>query len=339
MDRIAVFRALQLGDLLCSVPALRALRAAHPRATVTLIGLPWASAFVERYRVLVDDFIHFPGARGFPEQAETDAGLPRFFVRAKERKFDLAIQMHGSGEIMNGVVARMGARQMAGFHRADAPCPDGGYFIDWRDAEHEVLRCLRLAARLGAAPQDSALEFPLNDADWREWIDLGLEPETYAVVHAGAQLASRRWPPERFARVADALAAEGLQVVLTGTLGEAPIVDAVAAAMRAPALSLAGLTTLGGLAALVARARLVVANDTGISHIAAATMTPSVIVASGSDVRRWAPLESRRHRVLHYEIACRPCAHAVCPIGHPCALGVSAERAIDEARSLAECVA
>lgn len=337
--KIAILRALQLGDLLCAVPALRALRARYPAARIALVGLPWAREFAARFRRYLDEFVEFPGHPALPERRCAEAALARFLDSMNAQGYDLAIQMHGSGEIMNGVLARMGARQMAGFHRADRPGPDGGNFVDWRDAEHEVLRCLRLAARLGAKLQDPALEFPLYDADWREWLDLGLEPETYAVVHAGAQLASRRWPPERFARVADALAAEGLQVVLTGTLDEAPIVDAVGAAMRAPALSLAGLTTLGGLAALVARARLVVANDTGISHIAAAMMTPSVIVASGSDVRRWAPLERRRHRVLHYEIACRPCAHAVCPIGHPCALGVSAERAIDEVRSLAECVA
>jgi ADP-heptose:LPS heptosyltransferase len=83
----------------------------------------------------------------------------------------------------------------------------------------------------------------------------------------------------------------------------------------------------------------VVANDTGISHIAAAMRTPSVIVASGSDVQRWAPLDRELHRVLHHDTACRPCAHAVCPIGHPCALGVSAEEVVQEARSRVACVA
>jgi ADP-heptose:LPS heptosyltransferase len=107
--------------------------------------------------------------------------------------------------------------------------------------------------------------------------------------------------------------------------------------MRAPAVDLAGKTSLGGLAALVARARLVLANDTGISHIAAALQAPSVIVASGSDPRRWAPLDRRRHRVLWHPAACRPCAHAACPIGHPCALGVSDERVTREALSVAAC--
>ena len=75
-----------LGDMLCAVPALRALREAYPRAHIVLIGLPWASAFVDRYAALVDELMVFPGAVGFPEQPETDAGLPAFFRGARARR-------------------------------------------------------------------------------------------------------------------------------------------------------------------------------------------------------------------------------------------------------------
>src|SRR3954462_1198918 len=114
-SRIAVFRALQLGDMLCAVPALLALSAAYPRARITLIGLPWAKSFVERYSQLIDDLCIFPGAVGFPEQAESDARLPAFFAAARERNFDLAIQLHGSGGVANDILFELGARQCAGF--------------------------------------------------------------------------------------------------------------------------------------------------------------------------------------------------------------------------------
>jgi ADP-heptose:LPS heptosyltransferase len=335
--RIALVRALQLGDLLCVVPALRALHAEYPAARITLIGLPWARELVGRLRRYLYDFIEFPGFPGLPERACDPAALPAFFDSVKARRYDLAMQMHGSGEIMNRVVQGMGARHSAGFYRAGRPCPDPERFVEWRDGEHEVLRYLRLMEHLGIAPQGTGLEFPLNDEDWREWRAFGLARDRYAVVHPGSQLASRRWPAERFAAVADALAADGLKIVLTGTESEAALIDKVRSAMRASALGLAGRTSLGGVGALVARARLVVANDTGISHMAAAAKTPSVIIASGSDPRRWAPLERQLHRVLHFEIDCRPCAHPTCPIGHPCALGVGAEQVIEEARGLIEC--
>jgi ADP-heptose:LPS heptosyltransferase len=147
-------------------------------------------------------------------------------------------------------------------------------------------------------------------------------PEPYAVVHPGAQLASRRWPAARFAAVADALGRRGLAVVLTGTAAESEVTAAVRAAMRLPARDLAGRTRLGELAALVAGASLLVCNDTGVSHVAAATRTPSVVVACGSDPSRWAPLDRTRHRVLWHPVACRPCSHARCPTAHECALGV-----------------
>jgi ADP-heptose:LPS heptosyltransferase len=335
--KIAILRALQLGDLLCAVPALRALRVEFPTARITLVGLPWAREFVARFRRYLFDFLEFPGFPGLSERRASEGAIAGFFEQVQARKYDLVLQMHGSGEITNGIALVMGGRHTAGFYRS--VCPDRQRFLPWRDEEHEVLRYLRLLAHLGIEARGEALEFPLGDADWRDWDALGLERGGYAVVHAGSQLASRRWPPQRFAEVADALAAGGLQVVLTGTAREFDLTRQVRNFMRAPALDLAGLTSLGGLGVLVARARLVVANDTGVSHIAAALRTPSVIVASGSDPRRWAPLDHRRHHVLHYAVPCRPCVHAVCPIGHPCALGIEAGQVIDEARKLAACAA
>ncbi len=335
--KIALFRALQLGDLLCAIPAVRAVRAAYPEARMALIGLPWARELAMRFSRYFDGFVEFPGFPGMPERVPDVAAIPRFFEDVSREKFDLIVQMHGSGELTNPLAVLMGGALTAGFYRPGHYRPDAQRFFPWRDDEHEVLRWLRLARELGLEPRGSELEFPLAERDWAEWRALRLGD--YAVLHAGSQLPSRRWPAERFAEVGDALAAEGLQVVLSGTASEREIAAKVRQAMREPAIDLAGRTTLGGLGALIARARLLVCNDTGLSHVAAALRTPSVIVACGSDPRRWAPLDRDLHRVLYEEIACRPCAHRECPIGHPCALAVSARRVIEETRKALLCAA
>jgi ADP-heptose:LPS heptosyltransferase len=335
---IAVFRALKLGDLLCVVPALRALRRAFPQTRVTLIGLPWARSFAARFGRYLDAFLPFPGFPGFPEQACDVEAVPSFIRAAQARRFDLVLQLHGSGALSNPLVMLLGARRAAGYFPAGDYCPDPERFFPWRAHEHEVERYLELLCRLGVPAADTALEFPLSDADRADLAaaarETALPRRDYVCVHPGAQLPSRRWPPERFAAVADALAADGLDVVLTGVAGEAELTRRVARAMRAPAVDLAGKTSLGGVAALIDGARLLVSNDTGVAHVAGARRTPTVRICCGGDPRRWAPLDASLHRVLHHPVECRPCAYAICPKGHPCAQGVPAEQAVAAARAL-----
>lgn len=337
--RIAVLRALQLGDLLCAVPALRALRAAAPQARITLIGLPWACSFVERYRAYLDDFMVLPGVPGLPEQPVQIELMPAFVAAARQREFDLAIQLHGSGLRTNPLLMRLGAKRNAGFYMPGHACPDRSRFLPWSEREQEVLRALRLMELLGVTPQGNALEFPLHETDYRALQDCDATlpaPGTYACLHPGARMASRRWPPQRFAETADRLARLGLRIVLTGSADEAGLTQAVAHAMRAPALDLAGKTSIGALAALLSQARLAICNDTGISHVAVAVGTPSVVICSGADPQRWAPLDHHRHRTLAHPVACRPCMHAACPIGHPCALGIEVDAVMREARDILE---
>jgi lipopolysaccharide heptosyltransferase II len=336
-ERIAVFRALQLGDMLCAVPALRALRAAWPRAAITLIGLPWARDFAERMPY-VDHFLEFPGFPGLPEIEPDLPALKTFLDEARARKFHLAIQMHGDGTLTNPLVTLLGAEQTAGFAGEQAWCPDPRRFIAWPAHLPEVRRLLALVRYLGAPPRGEYLELPASDEE-RAAFDtlrrtLQLDSTPVVCVHPGARLATRRWPARRFAQVADMLAGYGYRVVLTGSAGEAELVEAVRREMHAAAVNLAGKTALGTLAALVAHARLVICNDTGMSHVAAATRTPSVVVCSGADPMRWQPLDASRHRMLWHPVPCRPCAYEICPSGHECALGVSAEQVIAEAARL-----
>jgi ADP-heptose:LPS heptosyltransferase len=337
LKRIAVFRALQLGDLLVTVPALRALRAAAPQAEITLVGLPWAASFAARYRGFIDDFLAFPGFPGLPEIEPKLDALPDFFRAAQSRRFDLALQMHGSGALSNPLMAAMGAQRNAGYMPSGGWRPDPDLFLEWRADEHEALRYLRLLEALGVARRGEHLEFPLCAGDHaqlaRDIPELP-SPRAYVVVHPGARLPSRRWPAQRFAQVADALAAEGWRIVLTGSAEEKPLVAEVIAAMRTDAINACGRSSLGGLAAMIAGARLMVSNDTGVSHVAAAVGTQSVVISSGADAKRWAPLDQAKHRVLWADMPCRPCAHVVCPIGHPCALGVTVNAVLEQAHAL-----
>jgi ADP-heptose:LPS heptosyltransferase len=338
--RIAVFRALQLGDMLCAVPALRALRAGEPDARITLIGLPWAQEFVARFGALVDDLMVFPGAPGMPEQPCAEAAAEPFYAAAHAARFDLAIQLHGSGALTNAVVQRLGARRMAGFcpDAAAARCNRAGVLVPWPQG-NEVERLLALMQALGYPCADRRLEFPLRPIDHASWRLLadehGLVAGDYVCVHAGARMLSRRWPLERFAQAGRALRRHW-KVVLTGSRDESALVGQLARRIGKPVVNLCGQTALGTLAALIQHARLLLCNDTGASHIAAAVRTPSVVVSCGSDSARWAPLDTTLHCVLADQPACRPCMHQACPVaGHPCAANISVARVVEAAMALA----
>jgi ADP-heptose:LPS heptosyltransferase len=297
---IVVLRALQLGDLLCSVPALRALRRRLPNTHITLIGLPWTRALVERMDV-ADELVEFPGFPGMPEVAADASVLPDFFAQMQSRHFDLALQMHGSGLVSNAFVSMLGASYSAGFGVPGVP--NGlDHVAAYPTGRSEVRRQLTLMRSLGVAASDDRLEFPLTDADHDALHALPeaarLAARSYVCLHPGARDPRRRWSLEDFAMVGDALAGQGLEVVLTGVAADAPLTAMVAAQMRHAALDLAGRTSLGTLAALLADASLLVSNDTGVSHLADALGTPSVIVFTGSDPARWAPHDTTRHVAL-----------------------------------------
>jgi len=147
-SRIAIFQALNLGDLLCTTPALRAIRGRFPAAEITFIGRPWAEDFVARLTT-VDRFLPFPG---FPGIAESPPGAAR--TVSQWPRFDLAFQMHGSGSVSNGFVAALGATHSVGFG------PPGERrlttALSWFESEPEPLRWLRLAEAVGAAARNGA---------------------------------------------------------------------------------------------------------------------------------------------------------------------------------------
>jgi ADP-heptose:LPS heptosyltransferase len=209
--------------------------------------------------------------------------------------------MHGSGGLTNPLTALFGGRVHADFYNPGAYCPDETRFLTFPARVPEVWRHLRLLDFLGVLHQGEELEFPLSPEDRRSLAALGERPRPgeYVCIHPGDRAAARRWPPERFAVVADTLARLGFRVALTGSRDEQPLTRAVAAAMTSPALDLAGCTDLGALGVLLCESRLLVCNDTGVSHLAAALRVPSVVVFHHlSEMEGWPPRDRLRHRVV-----------------------------------------
>jgi ADP-heptose:LPS heptosyltransferase len=150
IERVAVFRALRLGDMLCAVPALRSLRMALPQAKITLVGLPWAAQFAERFERYIDDFVAFPGHPAFPEQTTRETALPGFYADMCNRGFNLALQLHGNGKISNSIVRQFGARVLAGLAIPGASAETNEVLVNYPQCGAEPARLLHLIAHLGA---------------------------------------------------------------------------------------------------------------------------------------------------------------------------------------------
>ena len=380
MKRIAVFRALQLGDLLVAVPAFRALRQHFPGAEITLMSLPWAASFAHRFNRYIDRFVEFAGYPGIDEVPFDAQRTERFLAEQRAYHYDIVLQMHGSGHTSNPFVLALGAPITVGYHKGEMPA---GLTIGaiYPDEQHEIYRNLNLVrllehidtfsvgtdvarpvgivdgdedalhrslqdvntipqhfnggrGRAEAVPTvdvmnqtiytDTRLEFPLLASDYAE-ADALLRPlrqdgKPIIGLHPGARPPARRWPATYFATVADALAQQcNAHIVLTGGPGEEQMVQAVVEAMHTLALSLAGKTSLGSLAALISRFDLFISNDTGPSHVACAVDCPSVTLFGPADVQRWAPLHRQRHplcvmlfRVVPVDTGSVPLTIAVC---------------------------
>lgn len=291
---IAVLRANAMGDYLHSEPALAALRAAAPQARITLLGGAWAATALAGRPGPVDEVVLLPELRA-------DApGLPR-------GRFDLAIQMHGGGRNSNPVIAALDAACTAGFQAADAPPLD--VTIAYQYWQHEVFRYLELVAALGAPAIRVQPRFPILQSD----VEAAAEDaprDPYAVIHPGATDPRRRWPAARFADVAQALRAQGLQVVVVGT--ETEVVGEVAERSGATALAL-GFPALVGL---LGQAAVLVANDSGPRHLADALGTPTVSVYWCGNMVNAAPVGRARHRThISWVTHCPECGISL--IGEP----------------------
>jgi ADP-heptose:LPS heptosyltransferase len=308
--RIAVLRANGVGDLMFALPALDALKRAYPRAELVLLGAPWHRAFlsgrpgpVDRVEVVPAG----PGIRDHEAPTGDPAELERFLAARRAEGYDLALQMHGGGRDSNKLVAALGARVSAGSRTPDAPPLDR--WVPYVYLQHEVHRYLEIAGLVGAEPRGLEPRLAVTAADRAE--AAGALPDDrrpLAVLHPGASDPRRRWPASSFAVVGDALARAGATVALSGVAAEAEAVAAVRARMAAPALDLCGRVSLGGLAGLLEHSAVLVSNDSGPLHLAAAVGAPTVGIFWTVNLANGAPPFRARHRpFVSHRLTCPEC--------------------------------
>jgi ADP-heptose:LPS heptosyltransferase len=274
--RIVVLRALGLGDMVTAVPALHALRAAHPEAELMVAAPQPLASIVEL-------------AGGTLVDAEPLQPLP-----PPAHGADLLVNLHGRGPQSHAVALAARPRRLIAF--AHDEVPESAGMPVWRAGEHEVARWCRLLRQSGISTDPGRLDLPAPP------LPAHFERARGAtVVHPGAGSGARRWPAARFAAVAAAEAADHRPVVITGGPDERPLAARVARAAGLPARAvLAGTTDVRTLAAVVAHAARVVCGDTGVAHLATAFGVPSVVLFGPTSPAVWGPPPARaaRHRVL-----------------------------------------
>ncbi|HEY8477660.1 MAG TPA: glycosyltransferase family 9 protein [Chloroflexota bacterium] len=334
---ILAVRLDNLGDVLLCTPALRAIKRSRPDARLTLLASP-TGAQVAQIDADIDEVIPYEApwmdvSGQLPHTPGREFALVEQIRRAR---FDGAIifTSYHQSPLPAALLCYLAGVPLR--HAASTDFPGSLLTSRHRHPEgivHEVERALDLVAGAGFEARDDDLvaEIASSDlAELRAWLQSrGVSSGPLIAVHPGGSAPARIYPWEQYARVVDLLRTElGARVVLTGTSGEAGLIERIGNAARSAPLSLAGQTTLRQLAALFALADVVITNNTGPMHLAAALKRPVVaLFAPTVPPQQWGPWKTA-HRVLYQPVSCALCYRFVCPIDHPCLAGVPPERVV-----------
>lgn len=324
--RILAVRLDNLGDVLMTTPAIRALKESGNVARVTLLS-SGAGVALAPFLPEVDEVI----STGCPWMPGRDAGpeaLQAMVERLRAGAFDAAVifTVYSQSPLPAAMLCWLAGIPLRLAHARENPYH---LLTDWipdpepqEQLRHEVRRQLDLVAAVGAHTKDPKLSFRVDPRDRRTAMaclrSVGVDPERpYAVIHPGASAISRRYPPEKFAaalRQLTALSGDNTpQLVFTGDAAEALLVDRVRSECGKSA-SVAGRLTLGQLGAVLEKASVLIANNTGPAHIAAALGVPVVDLYALTNPQH-APWKTPS-RVLYEDVPCRFCYRSVCPQGH-----------------------
>jgi lipopolysaccharide heptosyltransferase II len=314
-----------LGDVLMCTPALRALRRGQRGRRLTLLtsaGAALAAPFIPE----LDGVIAYAAPWMKSSAGHEPAADLACAARLAARRFDAAVifTTYSQSALPAALLC-----YLAGIPLRLAHCRENPYQLltDWvpdpepqQRIRHEVRRQLDLVESLGCATADTRLSFALREQDLaavRQHLgDAGIHPAgRWLLLHPGASAPSRRYPQHHWAELIRQLATRpGLPIVMTGGADETELVDAIRAASSVPVVSLAGQLNLGELAAALRLASVVVCNNTGPAHIAAAVGTPLVVLYALTNPQH-TPWQVAS-RLLYHDVPCRFCHKSVCPQGH-----------------------
>jgi len=341
---ILLIRPDHLGDVLLTTPAIRALAAARPDARLVALVGPWSAGVISAYpEIDLTLTLPFPGFARHPARASARPYLLawRWADRLRRLRAESAIIFrpdHWWGAMLAYLA---GVPRRIGFALPDV-APFLTDAVPFR-AGHAVERGLALAEVLGVRPDaPPALTFPVADDDRKyarqRLVDAGLPPSApRVIIHPGTGTRIKQWSPAHWARVADGLARRwGAPIIFTGGDHEISLVRGITDLMAAPAIVLAGETSVGQLAALYEGARVVLGPDSGPLHLATAVGAPTVHLYGPADPAEFGPWgDPARHIVLTTAIACRPCRildwPGADPAEHPCVRDIAPDAVLEAA--------
>lgn len=322
--RILCVRLDTLGDVLMTTPAIRALKRSSPGRDITLLT---SSSGAEAGRLApdVDQVLVYdaPWMKSMASALAPQEDL-KMVEALRHGAFDAAVifTVYSQSALPAAMLC-----YLADIPQRLAHCRENPYQLltHWvRETEpemclrHEVRRQLDLVATVGAHTDEERLSIAIPDkaeAYVEELLCKIENHQPWIVVHPGATAASRRYPPEGFATVARRVVQElGHEIVFTGTEPERSLIDQIRAEMGVPSRSLVGALDVPALAAVLARASLLISNNTGTVHVAAAVGTPVVDLYALTNPQH-TPWQVP-HRVLFHDVPCKYCYKSVCPEGH-----------------------
>lgn len=295
-ERILLVKPSSLGDIVMALPALSALRRNFPQAKISWLVRPEFAPLIEGHPHL-DEIILFDrkGLTGAWHRPRAFRDLLSLISRLREARFDAVLDLQGlfrtaSLAWLSGCTRRFGPvwrREFAHwFYTTTVPARlEWVHVIDYYFKLIETMGGADLRAEFLLPPKPAAAASARNLLSQHQ-----IDPERYAVIIPGSAQVSKCWPAERFAALADRLASEhGLAAVATGSKSERSMIEEIASLAKAPIADLAGRTSLPELVEVLRCARLVVSNDTGPGHIAAALGRPLVMMFSWSNPLRVGP--------------------------------------------------